>query len=145
MPRPRLLVVAAAVAALAAPAGALSQGGAPTAPVQQPPGKQPAAKQPAAKQPAPKGAANGKPKQGGEQGPPKLDARAWILVDPRDDALLAAKAQDERLPIASTTKLMTARLALEELNPNKKLVAPPYRAAAAESLLGLHAGERMTV
>ena len=39
---------------------------------------------------------------------PQLDAKAWILIDPRDDSVLASKAPNRRLPIASTTKLMTA-------------------------------------
>jgi D-alanyl-D-alanine carboxypeptidase (penicillin-binding protein 5/6) len=43
---------------------------------------------------------------------PKLDAKAWVLIDPRDDSVLASKSQNKRLPIASTTKLMTAYLAL---------------------------------
>jgi D-alanyl-D-alanine carboxypeptidase (penicillin-binding protein 5/6) len=78
-------------------------------------------------------------------GPPQLDARAWILVDPRDDAVLAAKAGDRRLPIASATKLMTAYLALKKLKPKQTLAAAPYKALAAESLLGLRAGEKVTV
>ena len=39
---------------------------------------------------------------------PKLDAKAWILIDPRDDSVLASSSPNKRLPIASTTKLMTA-------------------------------------
>jgi D-alanyl-D-alanine carboxypeptidase (penicillin-binding protein 5/6) len=77
---------------------------------------------------------------------PRLAARAWVLVDPLDDAVLAAKAPDRRRPIASATKLMTARLALENLKPDQLITAPAYRpSATAESLIGLRAGERMTV
>jgi serine-type D-Ala-D-Ala carboxypeptidase (penicillin-binding protein 5/6) len=78
--------------------------------------------------------------------PPKLDARAWILLDPRDDSVLAAKAPNKRLPIASATKLMTAYLALHELRPNQMVTAPAYRPSnPAEITLGLHAGERIRV
>ena len=78
--------------------------------------------------------------------PPKVDARAWVLVDPRDDAVLAAKAPNKRLPIASATKLMTAYLALHELRPNQLVTAPEYRPSnPAEITLGLHAGERIRV
>ena len=52
--------------------------------------------------------------------PPTPDARAWVLIDPRDDSVLAAKAANKRLPIASATKLMTAYLALHELKPNSR-------------------------
>jgi serine-type D-Ala-D-Ala carboxypeptidase (penicillin-binding protein 5/6) len=83
---------------------------------------------------------------GAAAAPPKLDARAWILVDPRDDAILAAKAPNKRLPIASATKLMTAYLALHELKPNQTVTAPAYRPSnPAEITLGLHAGERIRV
>jgi D-alanyl-D-alanine carboxypeptidase (penicillin-binding protein 5/6) len=78
--------------------------------------------------------------------PPRLDAKAWILIDPRDDSLLAAKAPNKRLPIASATKLMTAYLALHELRPNQMVTAPAYRPSnPAEVRLGLRAGERIRV
>ena len=60
--------------------------------------------------------------------------------------MLAAKAADRPLPIASTTKLMTAYLALKKLKPNQTLTAAPYRPiASTEILLGLRAGEKITV
>jgi serine-type D-Ala-D-Ala carboxypeptidase (penicillin-binding protein 5/6) len=78
--------------------------------------------------------------------PPKLDARAWTLVDPSDDTVLAAKAPNKRVPIASATKLMTAYLALHELRPSQMVTAPAYRPSnPAEVTLGLHAGERIRV
>lgn len=47
--------------------------------------------------------------------------------------------------MASTTKLMTAYLALRELRLDELIVAPPYDPIPGESLLGLRAGERITV
>ena len=77
---------------------------------------------------------------------PKLDAKAWILIDPRDDSVLASKSPNKRLPIASTTKLMTAYLALKNLKPNQMITAPAYHPSnPAEITLGLAAGERMRV
>ncbi len=79
-------------------------------------------------------------------GAPKLDAKAWILIDPRDGSTLASKAPDKRLPVASTTKLMTAYLALKRLRPNQTIAAPSYQpSASAEIRLGLRPGERMRV
>ena len=78
--------------------------------------------------------------------PPRLDAKAWILIDPRDDSVLASKSPDKRLPIASTTKLMTAYLALKHLKPSQMIAAQDYHPeASAEIELGLRAGERMRV
>jgi serine-type D-Ala-D-Ala carboxypeptidase (penicillin-binding protein 5/6) len=78
--------------------------------------------------------------------PPSISAKAWILIDPRDGTVLASKAPDRRLPIASATKLMTAYLTLRELKPSQRLPAAPYRpSASAEILLGLDPGERVRV
>jgi serine-type D-Ala-D-Ala carboxypeptidase (penicillin-binding protein 5/6) len=77
---------------------------------------------------------------------PKLDAKAWILIDPRDDSVLASKSPNKRLPIASTTKLMTAYLTLKNLKPNQTITAPAYHPSnSAEITLGLAPGERMKV
>jgi serine-type D-Ala-D-Ala carboxypeptidase (penicillin-binding protein 5/6) len=78
--------------------------------------------------------------------PPRLDAKAWVLIDPRDDSVLASKSANKRLPIASTTKLMTAYLALKNLKPSQMIAAPSYHpSASAEITLGLRPGERMRV
>ncbi len=47
--------------------------------------------------------------------------------------------------MASTTKLMTAYLALKRLPLDRRIVAPPYDPIPGESLVGLEAGERMSV
>jgi D-alanyl-D-alanine carboxypeptidase (penicillin-binding protein 5/6) len=77
--------------------------------------------------------------------PPVPDARAWLVVDSRDGTRLAARNEAERLPIASTTKLMTAYLALRDLPLRRRLEAPVYRPIPGESLMGLEPGERDTV
>lgn len=51
--------------------------------------------------------------QEGNVDPPEIDARAWALADAETGLYLAGKNPDERLPIASTTKIMVALLALE--------------------------------
>ena len=76
---------------------------------------------------------------------PRLQARAWILVAPESGVVLAAHSPNRRLPIASTTKLMTALLALEREPLQAQLAAVPYHPLPAESVLGLQPGERLTV
>jgi D-alanyl-D-alanine carboxypeptidase (penicillin-binding protein 5/6) len=78
-------------------------------------------------------------------GGPDVDAAAWILLDARDGEQLAAKDEDRERAIASTTKLMTAYLALDELPLKKRLTVPPYAAGPAESVAGLTEGEKLTV
>jgi D-alanyl-D-alanine carboxypeptidase (penicillin-binding protein 5/6) len=77
--------------------------------------------------------------------PPRIPARAWILLDAGDSARLAASRPERSLPMASTTKLMTAYLAFHQLPLGKRLVAPAYHPIPGESLLGLKTGERMSV
>ncbi|MGH3090369.1 MAG: D-alanyl-D-alanine carboxypeptidase family protein [Rubrobacteraceae bacterium] len=45
---------------------------------------------------------------------PEINAEAWALVDEETGLYLAGENADERLPIASTTKVMVALTALEE-------------------------------
>jgi D-alanyl-D-alanine carboxypeptidase (penicillin-binding protein 5/6) len=76
---------------------------------------------------------------------PVVRAPAAILVEPSTgDVVFQRDARQERL-IASTTKLMTALLTLERERLGRTFTAVPYHAAPAESVIGLHAGERLTV
>jgi serine-type D-Ala-D-Ala carboxypeptidase (penicillin-binding protein 5/6) len=59
--------------------------------------------------------------------------------------VLAGHHSRESLSIASATKLMTAYVARERLDLDEAVVAPPYAALSAESLLGLEEGERIEV
>ena len=47
-------------------------------------------------------------------GAPKIDAESWAVVDSETGLYLAGKDPDKRVPIASTTKVMVALVALEE-------------------------------
>jgi D-alanyl-D-alanine carboxypeptidase (penicillin-binding protein 5/6) len=78
---------------------------------------------------------------------PKLgvEARAWTLVDARTGEVLTSHAPARHLPIASTTKLMTAYVALQELPLDKMVRAAPYDPIYGESLLGLRTGQRISV
>lgn len=78
-------------------------------------------------------------------GEPELGARAWVLIDAESGDRLAARASSRSLPIASATKLMTARLALAALPLDRRLRVPPYAALPAESVVGFDAGERVSV
>jgi D-alanyl-D-alanine carboxypeptidase (penicillin-binding protein 5/6) len=77
-------------------------------------------------------------------GPP-VDARAWALIDARSGDVLVSHAGGRRLPIASTTKLMTAYVAMRRLPLDRVLRAAPYEALYGESLLELRPGERISV
>ena len=76
---------------------------------------------------------------------PRLNAATWLLLDAGDGERLAAHGPGEERAIASTTKLMTAYLALTKLRMKQRLEVPEYSAAAAESVAGLIEGEKLTV
>jgi D-alanyl-D-alanine carboxypeptidase (penicillin-binding protein 5/6) len=84
----------------------------------------------------------GRPKAAKE---PKHEARAWTLIDARTGRVLDSHAAAMRLPIASTTKLMTAYVALQELRLGETVRAAPYDPIYGESLLNLRTGQTVSV
>jgi D-alanyl-D-alanine carboxypeptidase (penicillin-binding protein 5/6) len=78
-------------------------------------------------------------------GPQGVEAEAWIVIDGRSGDVLAAQAGRRHLPIASTTKLMTAYVAMRELPFRKVVHAAPYHPIYGESLMGLRTGETVSV
>lgn len=82
---------------------------------------------------------------GGTSNPPRVPAEASIVVDRATGAVIAADDPHQRRPIASTTKLMTALLALERTEPGAVLRATGYEADPIESQIGLEKGERLSV
>jgi D-alanyl-D-alanine carboxypeptidase (penicillin-binding protein 5/6) len=86
----------------------------------------------------------GAPLQAAAKGP-QVEARAWALIDAGTGDVLLSHAAARRLPIASTTKLMTAYVVLHELPLDRIVRAAPYEAEYGESLLGLRAGQRISV
>jgi D-alanyl-D-alanine carboxypeptidase (penicillin-binding protein 5/6) len=76
---------------------------------------------------------------------PALAARSWGVIDARTGDVLTSHAGNRELPIASTTKLMTAYVAMQEMPLEKIVRAQPYQAEYGESLMGLRAGQRISV
>jgi len=80
-----------------------------------------------------------------DAGPPEIAARAWTVADARSGEVLSSHAARRHLAIASTTKLMTAYVAMKELPLDKIVRAAPYSPIYGESLMGLKTGERVSV
>ena len=82
-------------------------------------------------------------------GAPEIEAQAWALMDADSGVYLDGKNPDERLPIASMTKIMSALVALEEGANLEREVTISEDAEAfvgfTYSNVGLIAGERVTV
>ncbi len=76
-------------------------------------------------------------------GPPEVTAATWILYDETSEVVLAASLPDERRAVASTTKIMTALLAIERGSPDDTVVVSQRAADTGEREIGLVAGEEV--
>jgi D-alanyl-D-alanine carboxypeptidase len=72
-----------------------------------------------------------------------LAARAAIVVDAGTGRVLWALRPHRRLPVASTTKIMTALIALEGLRPDALVRVPPAATRVPLVKEGLRPGERV--
>jgi serine-type D-Ala-D-Ala carboxypeptidase (penicillin-binding protein 5/6) len=77
--------------------------------------------------------------------PPQLSVRSAVLIDQNTGQELFRDQADRELPIASTTKLMTALLTLEHVQLDQVFTQNDYEPAAVDSQIGLVPGERMSV
>lgn len=71
-----------------------------------------------------------------------LNARAAVLMDADSGRILYGKEADSVYPMASTTKMMTLIVALENNEPDKIVTASAYAASMPKVHLGVQAGER---
>src|SRR4051812_6082149 len=83
-------------------------------------------------------------------GPPLVTAKGWAIVDGKTGKLLWGAKVAEPLPIASTTKIMTARLVLRLAADDPKIldeemVISERAARTSGSSAKLQAGERYVV
>jgi D-alanyl-D-alanine carboxypeptidase (penicillin-binding protein 5/6) len=83
---------------------------------------------------------------GAADDPPDVQAPSAIVVELSTGDVVYGRRQDQQRGIASTTKLMTALVALErEPDLSRRFTVPRYAASAGESLANLQAGDRMTM
>ena len=74
-----------------------------------------------------------------------VNAKASVIYDPESDTILYAKNENARLPMASTTKIMTALVAIERENLNKKIKVDPRAIGVEGSSAYLREGEEFTL
>lgn len=76
--------------------------------------------------------------------PTGTKAASAAVMEASSGRLLWATRPRQRRLIASTTKIMTALVAISRTRPSELLTATAYPAGPAESVLGLRAGEKMS-
>jgi D-alanyl-D-alanine carboxypeptidase len=76
---------------------------------------------------------------------PHILAKSWALIDGRTGEVLTSHAGAEKRLIASTTKLMTAYVTMKDLPLQKIVKAQPYEYEFGESVMGLRAGQKISV
>jgi D-alanyl-D-alanine carboxypeptidase (penicillin-binding protein 5/6) len=76
---------------------------------------------------------------------PAISAAAAILVDPLTDDVLYEQNADQSLPMASTTKIMTAILTLENASLQETTTISDHASAVGESSAWLEQGEVLTI
>lgn len=82
---------------------------------------------------------------GAEEDPSVIEARAWLLLDATTGQVLLAHEGERQLPIASTTKIMTAILAIERGKLDDLVTAgeKPYNTGGTTMLLELGEQQRL--
>ena len=73
----------------------------------------------------------------------KVTAKAAILIDASDGTVLWARYQHRRLQVASTTKIMTAIVAMERLRPHDVVTVDKSVRRVAPITEGLRPGEKV--
>lgn len=74
-----------------------------------------------------------------------VSAKAAVLIDASSNRILYSKNADARLPMASTTKIMTALVALELGDPDQSYIIPDKAVGVEGSSIYLVKGERLTL
>lgn len=80
-----------------------------------------------------------------EGAPPRLSARRAVLYEPVTETCLVDRNADERAPMASTTKIMTALVAIEAGDLDRTFEIPAEACGIEGSSIYMSAGEHLTV
>ena len=74
-----------------------------------------------------------------------VSAASAILIDAQTGKVIYEKNADRKMPMASTTKIMTAICTLENINSNVPITVDSAATGIEGSSIYLRAGERITI
>lgn len=76
---------------------------------------------------------------------PEINAKSAIVIDTDSHKILYAKNEEEKLPMASLTKVMTAIMAVEHMDTKKLITVSKNAATTGENTMGLLENEKFTL
>lgn len=76
-----------------------------------------------------------------KQAPSSLHAKAYCLLDADSRRTLLGSHENEKMPMASTTKIMTCLLAIENADPDSKVTVSSYAASMPDVQLNMQSGD----
>ena len=87
----------------------------------------------------------GSPSVSAKASPQTVSSHSVVLYEPESGRVLYAKNADVPRPMASTTKLMTALVAVEHLEAGRVITVPASAVLVEGSSMGLRGGDTLTV
>lgn len=76
---------------------------------------------------------------------PTINSRAYVVIDRKTNNILVGKNENQRKKMASTTKIMTSLVIIENFNLSDVVEISKKAANTGGSRLGLKAGDKITV
>lgn len=76
---------------------------------------------------------------------PTINSRAYVVIDRKSNTILLGKNENQKKKMASTTKIMTALVVIENCNLSDIVEVSKKAASTGGSRLGLKTGDKITV
>lgn len=74
-----------------------------------------------------------------------INSRAYVVLDRNSNNVLLGKNENQKRKMASTTKIMTATIIIENCNLNETIEVSKKAASVGGSRLGLQTGDKITI
>lgn len=74
-----------------------------------------------------------------------INSRAYVVLDRNSNRVLLGKNENQKRKMASTTKIMTATIIIENCNLNETIEVSKKSASVGGSVLGLKTGNKITI
>lgn len=76
---------------------------------------------------------------------PEINSRSYVVLDRNTNTILCGKNEKEKRKMASTTKIMTATVIIENCNLDETIEVSKKAAGTGGSRLGLKTGDKLTI